>query len=78
MNINFCVRLGESAAEAYEILKEILGYYYELKLLNGVDVSEKAGKMSETRNALDVRRLSTLLKTSKKYLQRAVRTGFKQ
>ncbi|GFV34288.1 hypothetical protein TNCV_992091 [Trichonephila clavipes] len=36
------------------------------KLLSGSDVSEKAGKVSKPRNALDVRRLPALLKNSEK------------
>ncbi|GFW95511.1 hypothetical protein TNCV_1722121 [Trichonephila clavipes] len=42
-------------------------HYHECKLLSGIDVSEKAGKVSKMTNALDVRRLSALLKTWKNF-----------
>ncbi|GFX30500.1 hypothetical protein TNCV_3461511 [Trichonephila clavipes] len=43
-------------------------HYRERKFLSGIDVSEKAGKVSKTTNALDVRRLPTPLKTSERFL----------
>ncbi|GFY19331.1 hypothetical protein TNCV_4127181 [Trichonephila clavipes] len=41
-------------------------HYRERKHLRGIDISERAGKMSKTTNPLDVRRLHAPLKTSKK------------
>ncbi|GFU02911.1 hypothetical protein TNCV_1419821 [Trichonephila clavipes] len=41
-------------------------YYRECKLLSDINVSEKAGKVSNVTNVLDFRRLTTLLKTLKK------------
>ncbi|GFS49699.1 hypothetical protein TNCV_4344131 [Trichonephila clavipes] len=45
-------------------------HYRERKLLSGIDVSEKAGKVSKTANALDVSRLPTPLKRLKRFLRR--------
>ncbi|GFX53127.1 uncharacterized protein TNCV_361221 [Trichonephila clavipes] len=42
---------------------------HERNLLSGIDALEKAGKVSKTSNAVDVRRFSTLLKTSKRFLR---------
>ncbi|GFY03294.1 hypothetical protein TNCV_1172531 [Trichonephila clavipes] len=65
MNIKFWVRLGKSATVIYEMLEHVYGsiiitdpyplriHYRERKLLNGIDVSEKAGKVSKM-NVLDV------------------------
>ncbi|GFY02952.1 hypothetical protein TNCV_979581 [Trichonephila clavipes] len=44
-------------------------YYRELKLLSGIDVSKKVGKVSKTTNSLDVRGLPVTLKTSKRFLR---------
>ncbi|GFU85746.1 hypothetical protein TNCV_3687941 [Trichonephila clavipes] len=52
--------------------------YRGRKFLSGIDVSEKAGKVSKTANTLDVRRLPVPLITSKMFLRRNERTGFKQ
>ncbi|GFX96212.1 hypothetical protein TNCV_2291001 [Trichonephila clavipes] len=51
-------------------------HYRERKLLSDIDVSEKAGKVSKTANALGVHRLLAPLKTSKWFLQWDVKTGF--
>ncbi|GFW87838.1 hypothetical protein TNCV_1359421 [Trichonephila clavipes] len=55
-------------------------YYCERKLLGGIDVSEKAQKVSKTTNALDIHRFPPPppLKTSKTFLWRYARTDFKQ
>ncbi|GFV76989.1 hypothetical protein TNCV_690591 [Trichonephila clavipes] len=53
-------------------------HYHEHKLVRDIDVSEKAGKVSKTTNALDVHGLPAPLKTSKRFLRRYLRTGFKQ
>ncbi|GFU91467.1 hypothetical protein TNCV_2542351 [Trichonephila clavipes] len=47
-------------------------HHREGKLLSGIDVSEKAGKVSKTMDTLDVRRLPTPQKTSKKFLRRYI------
>ncbi|GFW26491.1 hypothetical protein TNCV_1164271 [Trichonephila clavipes] len=72
MDINFCVRLGKSASDIYKKLNGCNAgrYYHERKLLSDNDVSEKAGKVPKTTNALDFRRLPAPLKTSKKFLRR--------
>ncbi|GFW48475.1 RNase H domain-containing protein [Trichonephila clavipes] len=41
----------------------------ERKLLRGIEVSKKAGKVSMPTNALDVRRLPAPLKTSERFLR---------
>ncbi|GFU67693.1 transposable element Tcb1 transposase [Trichonephila clavipes] len=53
-------------------------HYGKRKILSGIDVSEKAGKVSKTMNTLDVHRLPTPLKILKKILRWYGRTGFKQ
>ncbi|GFW20633.1 hypothetical protein TNCV_1048561 [Trichonephila clavipes] len=53
-------------------------FFSERMVLSGIDVSEKAGKGSKTTNALDVRRIPTPLRTSKRFMWRYVRTGFEQ
>ncbi|GFW33381.1 hypothetical protein TNCV_2795481 [Trichonephila clavipes] len=56
MDIKFCVHLGKSAMETYEILKYVKAviHYYERKFLSVIEVSEKKRKVSNTANALDV------------------------
>ncbi|GFU42633.1 hypothetical protein TNCV_1545071 [Trichonephila clavipes] len=53
-------------------------HYRKRKLLSGIDIAEKAGKVSKSTGALDIHRLPAPLKTSKRFLRRYVRTGFKQ
>ncbi|GFT54739.1 hypothetical protein TNCV_5001151 [Trichonephila clavipes] len=43
--------------------------YHECKFLSGIDVSEKAGKVSKTMNALDDYRLPAPLKTLNSFLR---------
>ncbi|GFX77588.1 hypothetical protein TNCV_1751991 [Trichonephila clavipes] len=47
-------------------------HYRKRKILSGIHVLEKAGKVSKTMNALDVFRLPAPLKTLKGFLQRYV------
>ncbi|GFY10220.1 hypothetical protein TNCV_2628991 [Trichonephila clavipes] len=53
-------------------------YYCERKILSGIDISEKAGKVSKTTNPLDVQRLPAPLKTLNSPLPRRCLTWFKQ
>ncbi|GFX13365.1 hypothetical protein TNCV_2191221 [Trichonephila clavipes] len=48
----------------------VMIHYHELKILSDIDVSKKTEKMPEMTNVLDFRRHPTLLKTSKRSLQR--------
>ncbi|GFV96356.1 hypothetical protein TNCV_2869341 [Trichonephila clavipes] len=57
---------------------EAVIYYHERKILSCTDVSEKAGKVPKTTNALNVRRLPAPLKTLNSFLRRYVRACFKQ
>ncbi|GFX60907.1 hypothetical protein TNCV_1557621 [Trichonephila clavipes] len=43
--------------------------YHKRKILSGINVSERAGKVSNTTNALDVHRLPTPLKSLKNFLR---------
>ncbi|GFX46810.1 hypothetical protein TNCV_4039561 [Trichonephila clavipes] len=52
-------------------------HFGKRKLLRGIDVSEKAGKVSKMTNAMDVHKLPTPLETLKRFLRRYVRTGLK-
>ncbi|GFT92483.1 hypothetical protein TNCV_1053811 [Trichonephila clavipes] len=45
-------------------------HYGKRKLLSDIDVSKKAGNVSKTTNALDVRRLPAPLNTLKRFLRR--------
>ncbi|GFT82145.1 hypothetical protein TNCV_3910641 [Trichonephila clavipes] len=44
-------------------------HYRKRKLMSGIDVSEKAGKVLKTTNALNVHRLPAPPKTSKRFLR---------
>ncbi|GFX97173.1 hypothetical protein TNCV_556631 [Trichonephila clavipes] len=44
-------------------------YYQKRKLLSSINVSEKAGHVSKSKNALEVHRLPAPLKTSKRFLR---------
>lgn len=80
ISIKFCVRLGKSATVAYKMLKHVYGSgnYHKLKLLSGINVSEKAGKVPKMTDALGICRLPAPLKSSKRFLRRYIRTGSKQ
>ncbi|GFW52580.1 hypothetical protein TNCV_405081 [Trichonephila clavipes] len=45
-------------------------HYRERKILSGINVSKKAGKVSKKTNALEVHRLLAPLKTLKSFLRR--------
>ncbi|GFW28380.1 hypothetical protein TNCV_4640451 [Trichonephila clavipes] len=62
MNIKFCVRLGKIAMETCEMLKHM-----HSRPLSGIDVSRRAGKVSNTTIALDVSRLPATPTTSKSF-----------
>ncbi|GFY30000.1 hypothetical protein TNCV_4073131 [Trichonephila clavipes] len=61
----------------FEACVRLVIHYLERKLLSGIDVSEKARKVSKSTNALGVRRLPVPLETSKRFL-RYIKIGFKQ
>ncbi|GFW95486.1 hypothetical protein TNCV_1721881 [Trichonephila clavipes] len=44
--------------------------YHQLKLLSDINISKKVGKVSKKLDALDVRRIPTPLRTSKRFLRR--------
>ncbi|PRD34748.1 UNVERIFIED_CONTAM: hypothetical protein NCL1_13680 [Trichonephila clavipes] len=44
-------------------------YYSKHTPVRGIDISGKAGKVSKMTNAMDVRRLPSSLKTSKRFLR---------
>ncbi|GFW81790.1 hypothetical protein TNCV_2884641 [Trichonephila clavipes] len=73
MNIKICARSGKKQdgdLRNMTTFRVSVVNYRELKLLSGIEISEKDGKVSKRTNALDVRRLLPPLKTLKRFLRR--------